>query len=323
MPKNIVQYLIGFGFYVLVFGSFDPIKLVLGLLSFIITYSAIYPYNDLMDYESDKKDKFKRVYKALARGDINYKDSATLVFGLPVIGLLIASFVSSWYMMLLIGLLLLNFLYSAPQVRLKKKMGYALTSMFLMQFIKFSLGWFTFTTEVTRLPVWVINTLSFAYLFSYFMYKKNVLNMKKTFKMNKSVLIPLSIATIGSYIISIMIYPYKMPLLLIVPLVFLILTMRKQKDIVVKTFKLANITIWIMGAIFVMLLLLNIPVIGMINDNASQFFDDIGALTLQNASKGAYNVICSINQTLYNYPIRDLNELNNLFNLNGTEITLR
>jgi 4-hydroxybenzoate polyprenyltransferase len=323
LPKNVVQYLIGFGFYSLIYGSFDPVKLVLGLVAYVITYSAIYPYNDLMDYDSDKKDEFKRFYKALARGDTAHKDAVTLVFGLPVIGLLIASFVGWWYMMLLITLLLLNFLYSAPQVRLKKRTGYALLSIFLMQFIKYSLGWFTFTTEVIQLPVWIIIMLSFAYIFSFFLYKKNLLDMKDTFKRHKGIMIPLTIGTLGSYVISIIIYPYKIPLLLTIPLTLLILTMRKQKNIIIKTFKLQSITIYIMGGIVLMLLLLNVPVIGSLNNNASQFFNDLGSLALENASEGAYNVICSINQTLYSYPIHDLNELNRLFNINGTEIVLR
>ena len=56
LPKNIVQYLIGFSLYLLVYGSFDLFKLIIGLTSFILAYSAIYPYNDLMDYEKAKKD---------------------------------------------------------------------------------------------------------------------------------------------------------------------------------------------------------------------------------------------------------------------------
>ena len=157
LPKNVVQYLLGFGLYLLVYCSFDPIKFVLGLAAFIISYSAIYPYNDLMDYKEDRKNVFKKHYKAIARGDMTQEKAITLAYGLPIIGLLIASFVSRWYMILLIFLLFQNFLHSSPQTTktFKKKNRYMFINMYLMQAIKFSLGWFTFTTDLTRLPIWL------------------------------------------------------------------------------------------------------------------------------------------------------------------------
>jgi len=322
-PKNIVQYLIGFGLYLLVYGSFDPLKLILGISSFIIAYAAIYPYNDLMDLEEDKKDDFKKAYKALVRGDLSKQKAITLVFGLPIIGLLIASMVSFWYTFMLMILLFLNFLYSSPYTRLKKKKSYAVLSIFAMQSIKFSLGWLTFTTDLTLLPSWIITTLSLAYIFGYILYKKNVIDMKKTMKENLKIMIPLSVAVVFSYVVSLLIYPFKLPLLIVFPLAFVFLSMQKQKNVVKKTFTLSNMTVAVLAAIAVTLLLLNVPFIGLINEGTSDAIDKLGEFTLERVNDETYDIICTINASLYNYPIRDLTELDSFLNVSSREVVLR
>ncbi len=310
IPKNMLQYLLGFALYILVYHSFNPVKLAIGLVSFLVTYSAIYPYNDLMDYKEDRKDKFKKAYKALARGDMSHEEAITLVFGLPIIGMILASFVSSWYMVLLAVLLLLNFLYSAPQIRLKKRMKYAIPSMLLMQLIKFSLGWFTFTTNVTRMPGWVIITFSFGYIFGYVLYKKSLLNMKKSFLENKKILVPISIITLFSFFVSLIIYPYKIPLLLIVPIVALISLFKNQKDKTVKSFKLMGFSIMLLSAITILFLSLNIPAVANVNKNASDAFGHLASLAFNKSNNETKVVIRTFNETLYSYPIHDLNEFN-------------
>lgn len=323
--KNAIQYLIGFSLYLLVYGSFDPVKLALGLVSFLITYSAIYPYNDLMDYESDKKDKFKRTYKKLITGELSFNKAITLVFGLPLIGLMIASMVSGWYMLLLVILLFQNFLHSSPYTRdtFKKKKRYLIPNMFIMQLIKFSLGWFTFTTDITLLPVWVLNTFSLSYVFGYLLYKFGLLDMEKAIKNKLTTMVPLAILITVSYAISFLIYPFKIPLLLVIPVMFLVFTMSRQKNLVRKALVLSNISIIIIASLVVMFLLLNIPAVAQLNDNATVFFNNINEITLQKMDNSTYQIICKINETLYSYPIHDLKELNNILNITGTEIILR
>ncbi|HLE05897.1 MAG TPA: UbiA family prenyltransferase [Candidatus Nanoarchaeia archaeon] len=325
LPKNIVQYLIGFSLYLLVYGSFDLFKLIIGLTSFILAYSAIYPYNDLMDYEKDKKDKFKRVYKALVRGDLKQKDAITLTFGLTVTGLLLSTLVNSWYTVLLLVILLQNFLHSAPQTskyfKLKKKI--MIPNMFILQTIKYTLGWFTFTTDITQMPTWIINTLSGAYVYAYVVYKHGTGNMKASMSKNLKVYIPLGTLVIGSYIISLMIYPFKLPIIIIVPLGFLFFTMRNQKDIIKKTFKLSGITVIVMAGMVLMNFLLNVPSIAKVNDGTTDVFEKIGEITMNKMDNETYEVVCQINETLYSYPIRDLKELDNIFNITGKEVIVR
>lgn len=322
LPKNMVQYFIGFALYLLVYGSFDPLKLILGLASFLIAYSAIYPYNDLMDYEQDKKDEFKKVYKALVRGDLKQKDAISLVFGLSIIGLMLASLVSQWYMFLISITLFQNFLHSNPHTKntFKKKKRYMVPNIFIMQFIKYSLGWFTFTTDLTKLPTWVITTFSLGYVYAYILYKSNIKDMLSVLKKKIKIMLPLTIIIIFTYSVSFWVYPFKIPLLLVIPLLLLIFTMSKQKNVVTKTFKLSNITLIILGGTTIMLLLLNIPVISEINDNVTEIYNKIGNLTLETMGNNTYELIYTINETVYTYPIRDLKELNKLFNLTSTEV---
>ncbi len=324
IPKNIIQYFIGFSVYLYFYGSFNPFKLMLGLSSFLISYTAIYYYNDLMDYKSDKRSKVKRAYKDLARGDISVETAITFAFGLPIIGLLLASMVSFEYTVVLIVLLFQNFLHSSPftKNRFKKRFNYLFINFFLMQFIKFSLGWFTFTTNMTLFPYWLITTLSLAYFFGYYVYKTDIKNIKKAMKNRLKVFIPLSVSIIVLYIVSLMIYPFKLPLLIVFPFMLLFLSMKHEKSVTNKIFGLSDMASVALAIIATGILLLNVPVISTINNNASQVFDKISNLTLSNVNNKTLNAICIINETIYSYPIRDLNELK-IFNLTDKELILR
>jgi 4-hydroxybenzoate polyprenyltransferase len=322
-PKNAIQYLVGFSLYLLVYGSFEPIKFVLGLVSFLITYAAIYPYNDLMDFEVDKKDGFKQKYKALVRGELKPTTAITMVFGFPIIGLMLASMVSSYYMMLLIILLFINFLYSSPYTRLKSKTSYAVISMFLMQVIKFCLGWFTFTSEVTSIPIWIILTFSFSYLLSYLFYKKgSIKKMKDTYLKHKKIMIPLSLMTLFSFAVSILIYPYKIPMMLLFPAAFLILATRKEKDRTTKSFRLLGITNIILSTAVISLLLLNVPFINSLNQGATEAIDRLSTITLESMNNQTYEIVSFINDTLYNYPIHDLREFDDMLNVSSLKVTI-
>ena len=92
-------------------------------------------------------------------------------------------------------------------------------------------------------------------------------------------------------------------------------------DVVGKAAEL-GLTVIALAAIMIMLLLLNVPVIGMINNNASEAINQLSELTLKQMDDNTYEVICNINDSLYTYPIRDLNELQGLFNVTGMEVVV-
>ncbi len=57
-----------------------PLKLLFSFISFLVFYSAVYFYNDLIDLERDRKRRRIPEHKLLARGKFTKKEYATLFF---------------------------------------------------------------------------------------------------------------------------------------------------------------------------------------------------------------------------------------------------
>ncbi len=309
LPKNLVQYLIGFAFYILTFGSFDLMKLIFGALGFLISYSSVYIFNDLTDYKEDIKDEFKKQYKAIARGSFKIDYAVSLLFILSPIGLFFASLVSQAYLTAIVILLVLNYIYTAKPFRLKKKLKYAVILMFLMQIIKGYLGWITFTNDLTKFPYWVNMTFALSYIFGYVLYKKDVSDMKKTILKYKKYMLSLAGAIIASFFISLIIYPYKLPLLILIPCTFFVLTAKDTKNKVLKNFKLAGISITLMYILLLGLFLLNVEPIKKLNENTTQMIDKINNLLLNKVDNNTYGLILIINQTIYSKPIYQIEDV--------------
>ncbi len=326
LVRNSLLYLTGFSLYLLTYGYFNLIKTIIGLLSFIITYNSIYYYNDLMDYESDKKNKFKRKYKALTRGDITINDAITIMFSSIIVGLMLSVFVNQWFTILLLFLLLQNFLHSSPiTTRLfKHNRKVMIVNMFLMQFIKISLGWFALTSNTTLMPSWIIATISLAYVWSYFFYKKGIHQIKKTFKQYKKTALFLSITTIASYFISLIIYPFKIPLIAL-PIILILLVLKRNisNNQVNRTFKLMGVTFIVLLIMNLLFLLLTVPIIERVNNETQAIFSKVGNVTLRIVDNNTYEAICIINNSLYSYPIKDLNNFNKLLNFSNGELVIR
>ncbi len=62
-------------------------KSLFGLAAFLLAYSSIYYYNDLLDYESDKKRAFMPADKLLYHGDASVRDYIHLLAWVPVVGI--------------------------------------------------------------------------------------------------------------------------------------------------------------------------------------------------------------------------------------------
>lgn len=325
LPKNAFQYLVGFSFYLTTFGEFNILKLIIGLSSFLLTYSSIYYYNDLMDYKEDKKKKVKRAYKALARGEITHNTAVTRMARLMLSGLVLGSLIGGWYVLLLLGLLITNHLHSSPNTKKKFKynMKYLYPNLFIMQFLKFAGGWFTFTTNLTMFPTFIITCLSSAFVFGYIMYKESVLKPSQVFKKKSKSLIILSIITLTTFFISLIIYPFKIPLLALIPTMFLFFTMRKQKNEVIKTMGFLRVITVVILSIIISTLLLNVPVIEDINEGAGRLIDTLGTLSIERLDNNSLNLLIEINNTLYSYQIKDLNELDAILNFSKADISIR
>jgi len=319
LPKNALQYLIGFSFYLTIFGELNILKLIVGLASFLLTYSSIYYYNDIMDLKEDKRNKVKRIYKALARGDISFDKAVSRMQIMIFLGLALGALISGWYTLLLLGLLVTNFLHSNPHTKkkFKKNPKYLIPNMFVMQFLKFSSGWFTFTTNINQLPFWIIACLCLSYIFGYIIYKEDIKNINKAIKRKKKIVVVLSVTVLGTFFLSLLIYPFKIPLLIIIPTSFLFFAMRKEKNHIKRIFGFSKIIFVVISVLIFSILLLNVPVVNEINEDAGK------VLSIDKVNNISLSVLIKINDTIYNYTIKDLKELDVLLNLSKGSIRIK
>lgn len=76
------------------FGLVPGIASLIGLAAFLLAYSSIYYYNDLLDYESDKKRAFMPPEKLLYHGRASQRDYIHLLAWTPVVGLALCFLIS-------------------------------------------------------------------------------------------------------------------------------------------------------------------------------------------------------------------------------------
>ncbi len=229
--KNSIQYMFGVLFYFAFFGNFDAGLFFLGLAGLVISYNSIYYLNDIVDYKKDMKDTINKKRKPLITGTLTKKEAVIYYFASLLIGLPLSFAVNNLFGLLVVGLLFINALYSIVM----KKMGIkaATLGMFTIQFIKYSIGWFAFTVILDKFPFFIFVTFSLSYIVFYLIYKKKMIfydenkekNMKDSaielsrniFQKNRMLLVPISL-TVVSYLISVFSYPFKLQLLLFIPL---------------------------------------------------------------------------------------------------------
>lgn len=272
LAKNLLQFFIGIATFFAIFGRIDLIKTILGCISFIISYSAIYPYNDIIDAEEDKRKKWKLNYKPIASGILNIKEAVTSQFFLFSLGIGISMFVSKWYSLLLISLLILNFLYSSPMTRKffkKNKIGMILIT-FVIQYLKFSSGWIAMTTNLVLFPFWFINLLALAYTFSFLIYKINLVKIRYLFKEHRLIFSLLACGIFILYGLSVHEYPFKLPLLLLIPTSFTFLLIGKFNEHYQRIISSSKIITIIFLIFIITAFLIKIPVISSINENISE-----------------------------------------------------
>ncbi len=307
LPKNAIQFLLGFVLYWLTFFTFDVTILAISLLGFLLSYSAVYFYNDIMDYDEDMKDKDKRHWKLVASGAISMRTAKVTAVLLTIAGLSLTLYVNFWFFLLNIALLVLNFLHSAPGVRLKRIIPATALNMTAIETIKFSTGWFAFTSNLSEFPFWIILTFSIAYASIYIIYKFRFKG--SMIRKNKYVLAPLGGGALLSYALSVVLYRFALPLALLLAFSFGIivfsLTVGKRFHLM-KWFSLEFVIFPTVIAVF---LLLSIPVVAHANthltDKIDQYKDTVYrelpedvAETLKNLSEPAYDSLDEVGEAI-------------------------
>lgn len=205
-------------------------KLVIGLIAFLFTYSAVYVYNDLMDLEEDKKHyvKWKR-NRPLPKGLINKSTAVRVIITNSIIGLLLSLAVNYGALIINSGLLVINLIYSS--LRLKKKPLIGISLVMCSQFLKILNGWIVNSTNLSRLPWLFIIMYALSYGFLMSTYKKKFF---KSRGQKRKFMLFLGISVLSLLITSLLLYQFLLEAMIrltFLCLIFFLLTRYFGKDL--------------------------------------------------------------------------------------------
>ena len=315
IPKNILQFFVGVVIYMILLSSKINALLILeALTAFLLIYNSVYLFNDIMDYKEDKKHPLKRKIKPIARGDLTIENAAAQMLIFLIIGFILSSLVGKYFTIFLAVLLFLNFLFSSKYTRFKKNI-LRVPTLFLIEFLKFSIGWFAITNNLSRFPFVFIGALSAFYTAGYLMYKNLDLKLDDFVKKREVVLTFLFGVVL--YFLSIFLYPFRFPMILLIILFISALS-------VVMVLRYYNIEInkvekrWIgektivllsMALIVLLLISLSTPSVSKINNKISAPIDKT-VNGLANKSENFNTVYCYLNGSFFErYNVTDLEQI--------------
>jgi|GEM_PF-5093832 len=218
MFKNSLIFACMFFIAATTFGRFDMIQVIIALLGFVLAYQSVYFFNDLTDYEDDKKSPRKRVVNPLLNGSMTKKDALSNTFFYSIIGLALSFSVSFIFGAIVAALLFMNFLHSSNKIRLKET-PFRLPNLFVMQCLKVSAAWFAISNSLEGFPIFLVLSFGFFYLVAYYYGKIIEKTPLLTFFCQRKTIL-LSIAAVCCYFYALLIYPYRLFLL-----TFLLLTL--------------------------------------------------------------------------------------------------
>lgn len=313
LPKNIVQFSLGIVIFWLVFGGVDFGAAAIALVSFLLAYSSVYFFNDITDSEEDKSDSDKRGWKLVANGRLSKRAAGIMGLAFLVSGFALSSFTNGWFILLLVLLMFLNVLHSSPYIRLKNRMSAAAVNLTAIEFLKYSSGWFALTSNLSAFPIWLILTFSLIYSAIYLIYKSRFRG--NAIISNRSVIIPIGAATAFCYIVSIILYGYALPMILL-----LVMSLVLAKFSVGKRLKFMNwllVEFAVLPMIVIAFLMLSIPAFAQVNNNITGRIDQYK----ENLYEELPDEFTGSLKNLSEYRYEDLEELqdavNQTLNLSG------
>ncbi len=266
MPKNMIQFASGVLLFCLITGTLNISAAIIAMVAFVVTYSSVYMYNDILDYKIDRKDEEKLKWKPIASGDLSVKKAKYMTIFFVVAGLSLSLFVNKWFLLIMIILLFLNFLHSSPKTRFRKSVTKTSINMTVIEFLKYSTGWFALTSNISQFPFWLVLSVSFIYTTGYMLYK---FRFKGSEIRNKKTLFWIFGAISGfSYGISIFLYGFPLSLLILITIAVSIFILFRHVKLVSYRTKNMMFVGYILLLIFMTsFLILMVPVVAEINDN--------------------------------------------------------
>lgn len=184
---NAAYYFLGVTLAFILTDSFSLVTLI-GLTSFILTYSSLYVLNDIMDKEYDKKHIINwKKEKPIPSGIISIKTAVFIDLTLIMTGLVLAFFVNKTFLLLIIVLNALSISYSL--FKLKNHYVSWLVILLSLQLIKIFLGWASISNDITKLPLLLIISISLFYTYAISIYKEKVFGSRIFKLVSKTLLI--------------------------------------------------------------------------------------------------------------------------------------
>lgn len=300
LPKNVIQFLLGIILYWLITGIPDTYVTLTALAGFLITYSAVYLYNDVIDYREDMLDKEKRKWKLVAGGGLTVGSAKLLTILCVVAGLSISFLVSRWFFIIMMGMLFFNLLHSSPYTKFKKKLYKTTFNMTIIEYLKYSSGWFALTSNISMFPFWLILAFSIVYTTSYIIYKFKFRG--KIIKTNKKLFWGLGIVGGVSYLISFIHYgfPISMTFLIVFPLIVLLVL----KFMRVEVHRISNMIIieyLILPVVIISFVILTVPMVGTANENMAREIDVYTESFTENMPEDVITPIRNISDEIEKY----------------------
>jgi len=256
--------------YAAIFGIIDPYKLVLAAVGLGLSYSSVYMFNDIMDRDEDAMDPQKRGWKLVANGSLKLEGAVSIYTLLLMAGLIVSFFVNYVFGMMMAALVFLNFLHSAPGIRLKKRKLPTVLNITLIEFIKYSSGWFALTANVAKFPLWLVLMFAVIYSAGYIAYKFRFCG--RTIKDSKPMFVVFGIIVVALFVVSLFSYGFPLALVILLVLSVVVFGLKYAFWYHEKGFnQMLLLELIILPLIIVSFLLLMVPQIGMANAALAEF----------------------------------------------------
>ena len=207
-PKNIMQFMFGVFLFAMAGGDYTLLTCVIAGSGLSMGLGAIYLFNDLTDVKEDKNNPIKISWKAVANGTMSRGESILLIKLLSILGTALALLSGVNFFVIYLLVIGLNLCYSHPLIRWKNSRYLSVLSIFSLQVLKFSSGWFLFTSSLEAFPIIFVMAISMAYSLLFIYYKNNTQNLVNLVREDKKRVLPLSFACLAMLVASFMMYAF-------------------------------------------------------------------------------------------------------------------